>query len=57
MAWICTNCARDKGLKWPEGKESTFHMYDCEICKKFRPVCDEREWNTSVNFVKKEEQK
>ena len=30
--YICTDCAEERGGRWPEGHAATWHEGECEYC-------------------------
>jgi hypothetical protein len=42
--WICDECARRNGGKWPEGHLGTFHEDHCGWCKEWKVVTEPRDY-------------
>jgi len=43
--YVCSECAKKKGAKWPSGHEATFHHAVCGLCKEFTDVAHYRNWD------------
>jgi len=42
--WICDDCARSHGGRWPEGHVATFHEDTCGWCGESKDVTQPRDW-------------
>ena len=43
--YICGNCARVLGGKWPKGHVATFHEGKCLICRDTKALASVGDWN------------
>lgn len=43
-SYICDECAKSNGGKWPEGHLSTFHRAKCGWCDCICDVANPRNW-------------
>jgi len=54
-AWICLDCAKERGARVPEGHIPTFHEDTCGICKEEKQVTAPRDFGITRNLLKVEE--
>jgi hypothetical protein len=51
-AWVCMECALDRGARCPEGHLVTMHTGTCGICKEERNVTEPRDFGITRNKLK-----
>ena len=42
--WVCDDCAKSAGGKWPRGHLGTFHLGRCGVCGEMKDVTEPRDW-------------
>ena len=42
--YICGDCAKFLGGKWPKGHVATWHEGTCRICKRFKALANVGDW-------------
>ncbi len=47
VAWICDDCVIDLGGAWIDNHVATYHVGECPVCKKSKPITEPRDfaWN------------
>jgi len=43
-SWVCSDCARKAGAKWPKDHLATFHNGTCDVCGEKAGVTQPRDW-------------
>lgn len=43
-SWVCSECAKKAGGKWPDGHLGTFHDDECGVCREVKEVTEPRDW-------------
>lgn len=54
-AWVCLDCAKERGARIPEGHRPTFNKLTCGICGKITDVTASRDFGITRNLLKIEE--
>lgn len=42
--YICSDCAKKRGAKWPKGHQATSHYDLCMYCAKTKALCAVTDW-------------
>jgi hypothetical protein len=45
IGFICTQCAEERGCKWPPHHVATMHTGICPFCGKEKSLANEGDWN------------
>ena len=45
VCYLCDECARRNGGKWPKGHAATMHIGKCDICKNERSLANVGDWD------------
>ncbi len=44
VGYLCSDCAREVGGRWPENHQATFHKGKCGMCGEEKSICNIRNW-------------
>jgi hypothetical protein len=42
--YVCSDCARKIGWRWPEGHCATAHYSNCDVCGEHKSLTCENDW-------------
>lgn len=42
--YLCDECARERGWRWPKGHVATCHVGVCDVCQRERSLSCQNDW-------------
>jgi ribosomal protein S14 len=53
-AWVCQECAEERGARVPLGHQPTYHEDECGLCGQEKMVTEPRDFGVTRKLLKKE---